>query len=122
MKRITYLCAGHLSLIIGMIGVVLPLLPTTPFVLLSAFFYSRSSITLHQKLLSNKLFGHLIREWENHGVIPFKAKCLSTLMMIVMISYPMMYSPMNTSLKFAVISCIFLSFAYIWSRPSLANT
>lgn len=119
MKRITYLCAGHLALAMGMIGVVLPLLPTTPFVLLSAFFYSRSSRKLHQKLINNKLFGNLIKEWEKHGTIPLKAKCLSTLMMISMISYPLIYRPMSLSLKLAVIGCLCFSLTYIWSRPSL---
>ena len=121
MKRAIYLFAGYLSLALGLIGVVLPLLPTTPFVLLAAFFFSRSSEKLHKKLLNNKVFGELIKRWEQDGTIPLKAKLLATFMMLTMVSYPLIYRPLDMSVKLMVVGAISLSLAYIWSRPSLAN-
>ena len=121
MKRAIFLTAGFLSLAMGIIGVVLPLLPTTPFVLLAAFCFSRSSTHLHQKLLDNKVFGELIRHWERDGVIPLKAKWLATIMMVSMVSYPLIYRQFDLSIKLAVVAAIALSLSYIWSRPSLAN-
>lgn len=121
MKRALYLFAGCLSLALGLIGVVLPLLPTTPFVLLAAFFFSRSSEKLHNKLLNNKVFGELIKRWEQEGTIPLKAKLLATFMMLTMVSYPLIYRPLDMSVKLMVVGAISLSLAYIWSRPSLAN-
>ncbi|MGB0204291.1 MAG: YbaN family protein [Neptuniibacter sp.] len=121
MKRAIYLFAGYLSLLLGLIGVVLPLLPTTPFVLLAAFFFSRSSEKLHKKLLNNKVFGELIKRWEQDGTIPLKAKLLATVMMLTMVSYPLIYRPLDMSVKLLVVGAISLSLAYIWSRPSLAN-
>ncbi len=121
MKRAIYLFAGYLSLALGLIGVVLPLLPTTPFVLLAAFFFSRSSEKLHNKLLNNKVFGELIKRWEQDGTIPLKAKLLATFMMLTMVSYPLIYRPLDMSVKLLVVGAISLSLAYIWSRPSLAN-
>lgn len=121
MKRISYLCGGYTALLLGMLGVVLPLLPTTPFILLAAFCFSRSSEALHLKLLQNKVFGKLIRDWETHGIIPMKAKCLSTFMMLAMISYPLIFRSFHPGLKLVIISCISLSLAYIWSRPSYST-
>ena len=121
MKRAIYLFAGYLSLALGLIGVVLPLLPTTPFVLLAAFFFSRSSEKLHNKLLNNKVFGELIKRWEQDGTIPLKAKLLATFMMLTMVSYPLIYRPLDMSVKLLVVGAISFSLAYIWSRPSLAN-
>ena len=60
-------------------GVVLPLLPATPFVLLSAYCFARSSPRLHGWLLAHKLFGPLIRNWEQHRAISPRAKLLATL-------------------------------------------
>ena len=121
MKRAIYLFAGYLSLALGLIGVVLPLLPTTPFVLLAAFFFSRSSEKLHKKLLNNKIFGELIRRWEQDGTIPLKAKLLATTMMLTMVSYPLIYRPLDMSVKLVVVAAIALSLAYIWSRPSMTH-
>ncbi len=69
MKKILYIIAGWLSLIAGLIGIVLPLLPTTPFILLAAFCFSRSSTRLHRWLCNHPWFGPPIQQWqENHTV------------------------------------------------------
>ncbi len=120
MSRPLYLIAGILSLILGLIGVLLPLLPTTPFVLLAAFCFSRSSEALHRKLLANRLFGPLIRDWEENGIIPFKVKCLSTSMVLLMVSYPLLFKSFALGLKVLVVLSVAGALAYIWSRPSRA--
>ncbi|MCP8688650.1 YbaN family protein [Marinobacterium sedimentorum] len=114
-----YLVAGMLALLLGVIGVVLPLLPTTPFVILAAFCFSRSSERLHQWLLNQRLFGPLIRDWEAHGVIPLRIKCLSTTMMLVLISYPMLFRDFDWRLKALAGLSILCALLYIWSRPSV---
>ncbi len=116
--RILYLIGGWLCVILGAIGVFLPILPTTPFLILAAFCFSRSSRRVHQWLLSQRLFGPLIRDWEEHGVIPFRAKCLSTTMMLLLISYPMLFMSipvLGKSLMGLSIVCVLI---YIWTRPS----
>jgi uncharacterized membrane protein YbaN (DUF454 family) len=114
-----YLVAGMLALLLGVIGVVLPLLPTTPFVILAAFCFSRSSERLHQWLLNQRLFGPLIRDWEAHGVIPLRIKCLSTTMMLVLVSYPMLFREFDWRLKALAGLSILGALLYIWSRPSV---
>jgi uncharacterized membrane protein YbaN (DUF454 family) len=74
---------GLLSLLLGGVGVVLPLLPTTPFVLLAAACFARSSPRMHQWLLRNEVFGPILREWENSKCISLPTKCLSLSMMLL---------------------------------------
>lgn len=116
--RMLYLIMGLLCVLLGMIGVVLPLLPTTPFMLVAAFCFSRSSERLHQRLLNHRIFGKLIQDWENHGVIPLKAKVLSTVMMLTMVSYPLIFRDFHLGLKLAVVASIVFAVSYIWTRPS----
>lgn len=121
LTRYLYLTAGSLCVLLGLIGVVLPLLPTTPFLLVAAFCFSRSSERLHRYLLEHRLFGHLIKDWETYGVIPFKVKCLSTSMMLVMVSYPLLFKTFHWGLKAMVVVTVVGAMVYIWSRPSSAT-
>lgn len=76
-KRFTLIAVGICSLALGGLGVVLPLLPTTPFVLVAAFAFANSSDRLHQWLLDHNIFGPLITNWRNHGAISRFAKAVS---------------------------------------------
>ncbi len=68
------IAAGFVSLGLGALGVVLPLLPTVPFVLLAAFCFARSSDRFHQKLLQNRLFGPMIHHWQTTRSMPRRSK------------------------------------------------
>ena len=72
-----WLTAGMLFLGLGLLGVLLPVLPTTPFLLLAAACFARSSPRLHGWLLGHPLFGPPIRNWEENGAISAKAKRLA---------------------------------------------
>jgi uncharacterized membrane protein YbaN (DUF454 family) len=70
-RKAALLMAGGMSLMLGLLGVVLPGLPTTPFVLLASVCLLRSSPRLHEKLLKSRLFGGVLRDWHLHrGVRP----------------------------------------------------
>ncbi|WDE04247.1 YbaN family protein [Thalassomonas viridans] len=118
MYRLIHLILGFTFLLIGAIGVILPLLPTTPFIILAAYCFSKSSKKFHLYLLNHRLFGGMLRDWEAYGIIPFKVKCLSTVMMLVMISYPMFFLDLAWWVKLLVLLTIVIALAYIWSRPS----
>lgn len=72
-----HLIVGLLSLALGVIGIFLPLLPTTPFLLLSAFCFSRSSKRLHHWLLNHSVFGKYISNYHLLKVIPLRVKVVS---------------------------------------------
>lgn len=118
MSKILYFSLGVLCLLLGLIGVLLPLLPTTPFVLLAAYCFSRSSRRFHQMLINNRLFGPMIRDWENDGVIPLKVKWISSSMMLLMISYPVLIKQLPWWADAGMIVTAFISLMYIWTRPS----
>lgn len=65
---------GTISLILGMIGVLIPVLPTTPFLLLASFCYIRSSKRLYDWLINHKLFGSYIYNYMTHRAVEPKAK------------------------------------------------
>lgn len=66
MKKITYIILGSIMVVIGAIGVVLPGLPTTIFLILAAYFFSHSSPNLYHKLMNNKTFGPIITNFVKH--------------------------------------------------------
>ncbi|EAQ64769.1 hypothetical protein MED121_23509 [Marinomonas sp. MED121] len=73
-KRLLLLSIGWISLILGVIGIVLPLLPTTPFILLSAWCFSQSSKRFHLWLKQHKFFGPIIEDWQSDKGIPKKSR------------------------------------------------
>lgn len=72
--RLVFAALGTLFLGLGVAGLFLPVLPTTPFLLLAAACYARSSRRIFDWLLSHAHFGPLIREWREHRAIPYRAK------------------------------------------------
>jgi uncharacterized membrane protein YbaN (DUF454 family) len=75
--RIIWLIAGFISLVLAGIGVVLPLLPTTPFVILAAFCFAKSSPALHNWLMRSPTFGKALRDWQTHRAISRRGKAAS---------------------------------------------
>lgn len=82
-SKYIYIVLGTLSMSIGLIGIVTPGLPTTPFLLLSAFLYSKSSPRLHRKLLEHKITGAYLNRV--NGGLSLKARLFSIAFMWVMI-------------------------------------
>lgn len=81
--RALWVGAGLLALGTGIVGIVVPLLPTTPFVILAAFCFARSNPRLEAWLLRHPRFGPMIRAWRARRVIPLRAKQLAWTMMVV---------------------------------------
>jgi len=85
--RILLRTAGLLSLILGGVGIFLPLLPTTPFLLLAAVCYAKSSKRSYNWLMTNRWFGEYIRNWHEGRGIPMKTKILTIAFLILTIGY-----------------------------------
>jgi hypothetical protein len=88
---------GGIFFITGLVGIVLPILPTTPFVLLAAACWAKSSDKFHQWLINHKVFGTMVINWEQHRAIPRKAKYLAWLMMAL--SCGMLFYRLSDSLQ-----------------------
>ncbi|WP_026177407.1 YbaN family protein [Thiobacillus denitrificans] len=78
--RLVFAALGTLFLGLGVAGLFLPVLPTTPFLLLAAACYARSSRRIFDWLLSHAHFGPLIREWREHRAIPYRAKRIALIL------------------------------------------
>ncbi|MFD2044300.1 YbaN family protein [Ornithinibacillus salinisoli] len=75
-KKIVLISSGSISLLVGIVGIFLPLIPTTPLLLLAAACYIRSSERLYHWLITNKHFGPYIRNYREGKGIPLKAKVI----------------------------------------------
>jgi len=81
MKKPVYRALGALSVVLGVVGAFLPLLPTTPFLILAAWFFARSHPEWEAKLLEHPKAGPAIRAWRDHRAIPVVAKWAAAIMM-----------------------------------------
>lgn len=119
-RRLLWAVSGGVSLVLGLIGAILPLLPTTPFLLLAAFCFSQSSERLHNWLMSHPKLSPPIKDWQQHGAISTKAKILAAIAMgaafliSILFSVPVYILALQAAVLIAV--CCF-----IFSRPSPPN-
>lgn len=120
MVRTTYLLIGHTSLAVGFVGIFVPLLPTTPFVLLAAMCYSRGSDRFHAWILDHPRFGPTIHAWREHGAIGVRAKVVATIMVVLSISYSVYRLDMPWKVVALLIGAAVLTF--ILSRPSTPSS
>ena len=104
---------------LGAVGTVVPGLPTTPFMLLALWAFSRSSKRFHDWLYSHRIFGPPLRQWHTHRVIPVQAKLLSVITMMASFTYLAFFTELNTPIKVIVALVMLSGAAYILSKPSV---
>ena len=101
---------------LGVAGAFLPLLPTTPFILLAAFSFSRGSQRLHDWIISHNAFGPMIHNWYNDRTIARRVKVYATLSIAVVFAFSWwMQVPQWALAAQAAVLCVVL--AVLWSRP-----
>lgn len=114
--RILLIVCGCMAMILGIMGIFLPLLPTTPFLLLAAACFFRSSPRLYQWLINHKQMGPYIRNFREHKAIPLKAKIISvsmvwiTMLIAAFGVVPYLWIRIGLLLLAAAISCRILSY------------
>lgn len=119
--RALWLAAGFCALFLAALGVALPLLPTTPFVLLAAFAFARSSERWHTWLVHHRVFGPIITNWRQHGAIHPRAKFASVVSMvgIFLLSLALSLSPPVLAVQAVALAG---AGAFVLSRPSPPST
>lgn len=81
--QLGYLVLAYTATAFGIVGVFLPLLPTTPFLLVAIWAASRGSQRIHDWIYGQPRFACLINDWQEQGAVPSNAKWLATVMMII---------------------------------------
>lgn len=114
--RFVWLILGVVSLVLASGGIILPLVPTVPFLLLSAFFFARSSPTLLAWLLDHKIFGPPIQNWRRHGSISLRAKIFAGVSIIVTLAISIFFRVPSVVL-IVQIPVLIVVLVFIWSRP-----
>ncbi|WP_423783280.1 YbaN family protein [Fusobacterium perfoetens] len=87
LKKSIFFILGLISIILGTVGIFLPLLPTTPFLLFSLFCFGKSSKRFHNFILENKIFGKYIRDYHEKKGITLKNKINVLLILSISISF-----------------------------------
>jgi uncharacterized membrane protein YbaN (DUF454 family) len=107
---------AYTALALGIVGIVVPGLPTVPFVLLAAFAAARGSRRLHDRLLADPRFGPMIRDWQAQGAVSRRAKWLATLSMAAAAGVMLLTAP-RTWMAGVGIGCMAIVAIWLWRRP-----
>lgn len=115
--RFVWATLGLISVAIGLAGIVLPLVPTVPLMILAAFFFARSSERLHNWLITHPTFGASILDWQERGAISAKGKRIATLsiVFVFLISLIIGLRPFILMIQGVTLGAVLI---FIWSRPS----
>src|SRR3989339_1437853 len=89
--KVLLITAGTVSLWLGILGIFLPLLPVTPFLLLAAVFYSKGSDKLYNWLVENRCFGSYIKNYREKKGIPLRAKITAIVFLNITIGYTIFF-------------------------------
>jgi hypothetical protein len=114
--RALWVALGVVATALGIVGAFLPLLPTTPFLLLAAYAFSRSSPRLHAWLLTHPRLGPPINRWQAHGAISRRAKLLSTAVMLASLAGSALAGVRGAIVMVQAI-VLFCAAAFVLTRP-----
>ncbi len=117
-KKGIFTVAGTVSLALGAVGVFLPILPTTPFLLLSAACYYKGSERMHRWLLNNKLFGSYIRNYKERKGISQTGKVLTLSLLWTTICYSALFLVNNYIMQMVLLAVAVAVTAHVIALPT----
>ena len=111
-----WVIAGSVFVVLGAFGVILPGLPTTPFLILAAACYIRSSQRLYDWLIANKTFGPYLRDYREGKGIPKRAKKIALVMMTIFVGYAVLFALDDLFVRIVVLILGMIGFFYVAYR------
>ena len=88
--RLLYLLLGFIAIGLGIIGAFLPIMPTVPFLIVALWAFSKSSKKFHDWLYYHKIYGPMLRDWDDYKIIPIWGKiwaCVAMLSSVIIITF-----------------------------------
>lgn len=105
---------------LGVVGAFLPVMPTTPFMLVALWCFAKSSGRFHSWLYHHRLFGPPLRQWEEHGRIPLSAKVVALASMVASMAYVIGFTDISRTLLAVMATSCTAGAVFILSRPHRA--
>lgn len=106
---------------LAFLGIILPVLPATPFLLLAAGCFSKSSTKWHNWLLNNRMFGPLLRNWQDHKSLTLKTKIIALSSILISAVLTLTLSTSNIYIKVAIAMLITFGFVFVCRIPVIKN-
>ena len=112
-KKMTYLCLAWFFVGLGLIGVILPVVPTTPFLILALALFSKCSPRFHKMLLNNPILGPDLKRWKENRSISKQSKIKAYILVIITFSVSI-YLMQNLMLKTVLFTCLILLLRFLY--------
>ena len=116
--QVAFAALGTLFLVVGIIGIFVPVLPTTPFLLLATACYARSSRRFYNWLMNHPAFGPLIVEWRTYRSIPYRIKMVALVTMILTFGSSILFFIKDGRLQLALASLGLATAVWLYRIPS----
>ena len=121
-RRIALITLTAVALMLAMLGVVLPGLPTTPFVLVASYGLMRTSRRWHRRLLDSRLFGSVLRDWHLHRGISAHVRVKALTLLTIVVGAACLWPGTSPVVKAIVVIGGLLGGGYVWQLPTATRT
>lgn len=102
-KRVLYLALAYFFLLLAVVGIVLPVVPATPFLLVASWFLLRTSPALHRRLYETRLFGPFLRDWDRYHAVRLSVKVTAVAMLLAGAAVSLAFGNLPTWARIALV-------------------
>ena len=117
-KRIVFITLAGLFFVLGALGAVLPVLPTTPFLLLASYFLTRTSPRLNRLLLRSRFFGPILRDWQQQGGVRTDVKAQAIVLVLLAVSLSIWLTDLPSAYRWAIGAVALIGIGVILRLPT----
>ena len=117
-KRYLWMLIGHFALVAGIVGLLLPLIPTSPFIIVAAYCYARSSERFYLILVNNRYFGKHIIQWEDNKCLRKEMKILIIVVLAMMFSTTILLFMNSIGMRLFGIALAGIAITTVWLIPT----